>query len=114
MVTLFMGLYAAAGVRPEKEGRAPAIRTSSAAPRPRPQINSSRAKVPAPKSSKVAPPASFTGLHPMLAALLADLPAPGTGWTKEKRDKVVGMFPTVLDFAFPIVEEDEQTRDEDE
>jgi len=114
MVTLFCTLYAAAGLRTEKEAKPqqqkqPGLSKPKPTPsqhsRPNPVITKRRGGV---------PPSDFGGLHPMLAALLNDLPQPGQGWTREKRNKVVDMFPTVLDFAFPIVEErDEEGADEE-
>lgn len=114
MVTLFMGLYAAAGVRPEKE--------RESKPRASPTLVRARAnpvRFPAAvkaklNKSKGGTQIDYSGLHPMLAALLADLPPPNGSWTKAKRDKVVAMFPTVLDFAFTIGEPDQEGEGEDE
>jgi hypothetical protein len=37
-----------------------------------------------------------------LAGLLATLPSPQEGWTKERRNQFVATFGAVLDFCFPI------------
>jgi hypothetical protein len=112
MVSLFVGLYRLAGVR--AQGRAAPVKSSTVA-RPRPATARATSRSAISAKHKTPPVPEFSGLHPMLVALLQDLPAPGTGWTQERRDKVAKMFPTVLDFAFPIVEEqedDEQEGDE--
>ena len=106
MVILFVALYVAAGVRPEKErdGKQPSARPARTVT-PRPRVTATARTSNSTKGKGAASHPEYAGLHPMLAALLGDLPAPGGTWTKTKRDKVVGMFPTVLDFAFQIGEE---------
>jgi len=115
MVILFKGLYTAAGVRApdarEIKPR-PAPGTRAAVPRPA-RAAITIAKIKAKTKHQADTDTQFAGLPPMLAALLRDLPANGQGWTQERRDKVVKMFPTVMDFAFPIIEEAEEAADEE-
>lgn len=100
MVSLFVGLYAAAGVGAEKASA--------------PRASTSRPKQPA--TSR--PPAKPLGIKPAvrktivdsselpvpLTALLSRLPQEGQGWTQAGRDKFVHTFSTLLDFCFPIIE----------
>jgi uncharacterized protein DUF5343 len=106
MVSLFTGLYSAAGVGPEK----------NAQPRPKSIPTSPRRRIPAGWERTVGlktPPAktpfsvkhTSTGLPEPLAGLLSRLPQEGDGWTQFRRDKFMTTFGTVLDFCFPIVEE---------
>lgn len=100
MVTLFIGLFAGAGIGPEKKSGAP--RKAGVAPRkpaapapPRP---------PAPKPHHHAPSAFQNGgLPPALSGLLASLPNSGDGWVKADRDRFVATFGAVLDFCYPVV-----------
>jgi hypothetical protein len=102
MVTTFVGLYTAAGVRPERARPAPGSRT----PRERPAANNSK---PAAKQAKRVqannPPPPLpphTGLPPALAGLLSSLPSSGASWTKAERDRFLVTFGAVLDFCYPI------------
>lgn len=109
MVTLFQGLCAVAGLMPEKpqQARAP---STSIAPRVRPATSTMRAS--SKLSAKATPlnPAFNVGSNvpPPLAGLLASLPHPSVGWTKEERAKFVTTFQAVLDFCFPIVTDQEK------
>jgi len=112
MVTLFMGLFTAAGVMPS--------RAKTAAPKRAAQANSSaKPKVGLTNSQKAAVRSlggdrqrqhephtpSFGGsIPPALAGLLASLPTNGQ-WTQVQRDKFMAAFPVMLDFAFEIVPE---------
>ena len=104
MVTLFVRLYAAAGVRAPKP-----VAARAATPRIRAQAQ----KLPAVRT-RVRPqnlgpgPSVYEfpkagGLPAPIEGLLATLPDEGTGWTKDRRDKFVTTFEAVLDFCFPIV-----------
>ena len=95
MVSLFLGLYAAAGVRPE---RAPSQR------QPRPRIPAKQQSL-IPRKSITA--RSDSGIPAALAGLLSNLPPEGKGWTQVNRDKFLTTFEAVLDFYFPIVERGE-------
>lgn len=102
MVTLFVRLYGAAGVRAPKP-----VLERSAAPRLRTVSNrltavrrAAPAKAPPQRHAYQAP---TSGLPAPIEGLLATLPAEGDGWTKDRRDKFVTTFEAVLDFCFPIV-----------
>ena len=102
MVTLFMGLFAGAGVGAEKPKastpRKVAQPKPSGASTPRPTIRTAAL----PKTP--GHPAAFnnSGMPPALSGLLASLPSPEDGWTKEERDRFVATFGAVLDFCFPV------------
>lgn len=104
MVTLFLGLFEAAGIAPERK------RKSS--PKP---INGSAARTVKPTSATPPPKQPgqtsqqlhrqdhrITGLPPPIAGLLASLPQDGGTWTKHDRDKFVHTFEAVLDFCYPV------------
>jgi len=105
MVTLFTGLYAAAGVRPQKNATPRAPRAVSA--------RAPRTAVPRGWEAVVKPPKAdgrkhitTPGIPDPLAGMLARLPDPERGWTQADRDKFLNTFGTVLDFCFPIVTQD--------
>lgn len=99
MVTLFSGLYAAAGIGTNK----PVTSTnrsrsgSGIAARRKPG-----AKTATPKDKNFGP---ATGIPAPLAGLLSSLPPEGQGWSQERRNKFVDTFGAVIDFCFPIVEQ---------
>lgn len=98
MVTLFMGLYAAAGVGGEKQ------RTPGATPRPRPPRPTEWKRPAAEKQAATVrvDVGADGGLPAPILGLLANLPANGESWPKERRDSFVRTFEAVLDFCFPI------------
>jgi hypothetical protein len=103
MVTLFVRLYAAAGVRAPK-----AATTKAAAPRARAAPNRLPAVRQRTAAAKAAPQAQAyqapaTGMPAPIEGLLATLPTEGDGWTQDRRDKFVKTFEAVLDFCFPVV-----------
>lgn len=112
MVSLFMGLFTAAGVMPQRSKASPPKRNAqaNASAKSKPGLtNSQRAAVRPlggqrqPQHETRAP--SFAGsVPPALAGLLASLPANGQ-WTQVQRDKFMAAFPVMLDFAFEIVPE---------
>jgi hypothetical protein len=106
MVSLFQGLCAAAGLAPEKKTRAP--RTPATPSRPRNIVMQARGGVH--HLTAVGLPSLPTGLPPALSGLLQSLPSDGAGWTKDKRDKFLNAFGTVLDLCFPVVEENATTQ----
>lgn len=112
MVALFYALCAEAGIVPESK--------KSSDPKPsirKPQIQrssttgaftrgSTRGYTPPP------PPPPANDLPPALAGLMKSLPSAGTGWTKEKRDRFVETFKSVLDFVVPIVKHEPDEENE--
>jgi hypothetical protein len=105
MVSLFNGLYEAAGVR-QKTGQSSKRDKLRAASVPRIRA----ARPPAPKKHSPGGGAQFISsgnLPTAISGLLNSLPAEGRGWTQERRDKFVTTFEAVLDFCFSI--EDEET-----
>jgi hypothetical protein len=99
MVTLFTGLFAAAGIAPERQRAAPRKPTKStsnggASPTRKAETKRDGGKV------DIRPPQ--TGLPPALSGLLLSLPANGESWTKAERDRFVATFGAVLDFCFPV------------
>ncbi len=110
MVTLFVGLYAAAGIGPEKQAQPRQSRTVQQ----RPRVTSSSAKS-STKNTMRGPATSYAAseVPPALAGLLSSLPPTGKGWTQEARDKFMATFGTVLDFCFPVIEHDEAEDEND-
>jgi hypothetical protein len=105
MVALFQGLCAAAGLGPEKKTRA--SRTPAKPSRPRNIVMKAGGGVH--HLNAVGLPSVPTGLPPALSGLLQSLPSGEDGWTKDKRDKFLTTFETVLDFCIPVVEENATT-----
>lgn len=111
MVTLFTGLYAAAGVGAPRESNSQprAVRAPSPRPAAKPSLRSVLYKTPERK-----PPSVAGGLPQTIAALLADLPPQGGGWTQDKRDRFVTMFESMLDYNYKIVAEAREEPDDEE
>lgn len=121
MVSLFLGLCAAAGLRPEKAsssrasparprsapspGRPAAPKTATAKPPVKPSARSSTRSSTSTTSTPTGLPASVTGL-------LQHLPN-GNGWTQAERDNWLSTFKVVVEFAFPIVEPEEEAATDD-
>jgi len=112
MVSLFMGLFTAAGVMPERQRQvAPRKQPNSGGMRMAKVVNPPLRQRTQPKQSLIGgaggggggftPPA---GIPPAVAGLVQSLPPVGEGWTKAERDKFVTTFGAVLDFVYPIVE----------
>jgi hypothetical protein len=110
MVSLFMGLCAAAGLlgaksTPERAPRGP--RPARAAPSFTPQQRAAADRVVAKllkkplRHSAATLPNPVTELPPAIAGLHASLPDEGNGWTQPKRDLFMTTFGSVLDFCFP-------------
>jgi hypothetical protein len=122
MVSLFIGLFTAAGVMPPRE-RTPAPRAPRA-----PSSRALVARTPTPTVRRKADPGVVRravsggggmtgipdGLPPALVGLLQSLPTNGEGWTKDQRDKFLTIFGPMLDFCFPITEQRPQQIDIDE
>jgi hypothetical protein len=102
MVTLFIGLFTAAGVMAPKQ-KAPTTRRAASASRvakaapamPKGHLKPLAAKLPNP----LAP-----GLPAALAGLLSTLPDEGGYWAKERRDQFMTTFAVLLDYTFKIGE----------
>lgn len=112
MVTLFTGLFRAAGIGAEKpdrptkkSGAGGASRSRSGAAGVLKSQSGGRSGTlpPTRPSPRTPPPPSYQGLHPAIAGVLASLPDPSTGWIKADRDRFVAAFTAVLDFAIPTV-----------
>lgn len=107
MTTLFIGLCVAAGLREEaKKERKP--RSTTARKKPAPNTGSTKASrmkhYDNPKSGDI--PSALLGL-------MQSLPAEGSVWTKDKRDKFVSTFETVLDFCFETGDETDHSHAEE-
>jgi hypothetical protein len=98
MVTLFQGLYAAAGIGAERQS-APRPAARTAQPKARAPQATSKQEIRKPNSNRSA----ASSLPPALAGLLDSLPPPEEGWTQDERNKFFNTFGTVLDFCIPIV-----------
>lgn len=99
MVTLFVRLYAAAGIGP--------VKATTTAARPRPAVPKPSVSRPAPtiKTAAAAPAGQQVtgiGLSAALQGLLLSLPKEGAGWPQDRRDKFYATFGAVLDFCYPI------------
>lgn len=101
MVTLFIGLFDAAGIGPEKQ-RSLSRKPPSSSPA-KPTRNP-----PKPNGGPTVHQHMITGaLPPPLAGLLAGLPQDGQGWSKTKRDQFMVTFEAVLDFCFPVISKEQ-------
>jgi hypothetical protein len=104
MVTLFIGLFTAAGVMPERAKQVPARKLSDGSTiKPSPKLRVVMKAKPMPREQPKPLQTTPSGLPPALSGLLASLPADGVGWTQVRRDKFVTTFEAVIDFCFPIV-----------
>lgn len=103
MVSLFIGLCEEAGIREksEKESK-PRTRTPSV----KGQMSVKR------KKAKQPPALPFAGKVPSaIAGLIDSLPSVKDGWTQQQHDKFMRTFGAVLDFCYPIVEENDTAQD---
>jgi hypothetical protein len=101
MVSLFMGLFKAAGVAPAKPtGAAPL----TARKKPVAATPSKRGNSPPTAQQMRAygtPPAPGGLIHPAIAGLLSSLPTPEQGWSQDARNRWYGAFGAVLDLVLP-------------
>jgi hypothetical protein len=121
MVSLFIGLFTAAGVMPPRQ-REPAPRKAGGFSAPKMQVLAKarakptglakRAKSYGGGGGTVVVQEQLTGLPPALDGLLRSLPANGR-WTQEQRDKFYTAFGTILDFCFTIGEPEPEAADEE-
>jgi hypothetical protein len=103
MVSLFMGLYAAAGIGAgtgEKASATPRPQRPQRAvpPRPARPVASQQSRTPNQRRTFNETP----NLPEPISGMLARLPA--NGWAQGERDKFIAAFTAVLDFCVPIVE----------
>lgn len=115
MVTLFSGLFQAAGVGKDKDKPLSAPRKSAGGAKPRPAAAAAKPRAQTAERTGGSGQMSINSgsLPPALAGLLASLPATGSGWTQDSRDRFVQTFAAVLDFCFPVREDDDQYGDAD-
>lgn len=108
MVSLFLGLCAAAGIIPETSVRRVATSGGSGTKK------SAQQKRPAtpPKGADQAQRALAVGLDPAVTGMLQKLPVNGAGWSAETRKQWLAVFTTVLDYAIPIRTKSEGVADE--
>ena len=101
MVGLFLALCGAAGIVDEKPTapRPHARRTTTTSVSPSPRVT--------PKKPTKGTKHAGGHLPAALAGLLESLPSEGDGWSKSRRDGFYATFGTVLDFCFPITEDEE-------
>jgi hypothetical protein len=110
MVSLFMGLCRAAGMRTDDQ--------SNASARPRARKTASltagslmrRNSNPAAKGSRTIMP---SGIPSPIAGLLTKLPPEHGEWTKAEREKFESAFKALLDFCFTVSEKPKQENGDD-
>jgi hypothetical protein len=113
MVTLFVGLFTAAGVIPERQRQPTRQARQSQPAKTKAKVNSvSRGAGPSQQNSSYSESpslslASSSGLPPAISGLLVSLPKAGTGWTKERRNAFLTTFGSVMDFCYPIMEQND-------
>lgn len=116
MVSLFLTLCAEAGLAPEAKKpaeRKPGTRKPAATRASTGAVAAPRGKKdPQQPAGRANTDNSGAGLHPVLAALLQDIPRSG-GWTKPERDKFYVIFGTLLDHYIPIVHESAMDQEDD-
>lgn len=110
MVSLFMGLFTAAGVMPPRQ-KASASPSSPRLRQSAPKLfKASKGKLPLPPryppdiSSRQVQFTPAGNVPPALAGLLATLPIDNGIWTQERRNQFVATFSAVLDYTFKIGE----------
>jgi hypothetical protein len=101
MVTLFLKLYAHAGVATKPAiNPPPRTRPVAAKPKPAAQRQDHADKL----DRRHAGGHPIPGVPPALAGMLLGLPSEEAGWSQDQRDKFHAAFGAMLDFCFPIVE----------
>lgn len=106
MVSLFLGLYEAAGIAPERKKKsAPKSQNNNSSRAQSPTRNAKGSAVNTVVAATQGPPREkpISGLPPALGGLLASLPQQGDGWSKTQRDLFVQTFGAVLDFCYPVI-----------
>lgn len=112
MVTLFITLFAEAGIVPQKEPKAAQSRPRErrAAP-PKPERKGGLMFVKTALGNATVGNVQVS-MHPALAGLLSSIPQSGKNWTKAQRDLFLNAFGNALDFVVPIGEPPESGDDE--
>jgi hypothetical protein len=107
MVSLFMGLFTAAGVMPARQKQAAPKKSgggNAIAKPPRARVSETS------RSNRAVPAREFQArpkvgeLPPAIAGLVATLPADGGSWTQSRRDQFMATLQAVLDYTFKIEE----------
>lgn len=105
MVTLFMGLFTAAGVMPPRQKQTPPKKAGSNGATPKVAKARTEDKVQHLRDGfrkDQTPQFQPGGLPPAVAGLIATLPIDGGYWTQERRDQFVMTLGAVLDYTFKI------------
>ncbi|HEV2150575.1 MAG TPA: DUF5343 domain-containing protein [Longimicrobiaceae bacterium] len=115
MVTLFLGLAEHAGMRkPATNGNGgdgtapPAARSRPRSPAPVSRPRQTERRTDPPKGAPPPPREDVGALPPAIMGLLSSLPSEGDAWTQARRDRFLKTFEAVLDFCYPIREEQER------
>lgn len=117
MVSLFMGLFTAAGVMPPRSKQSsPRSSANGATSKPaKPRQNNRTERESKARTGTSAPhaqkPSLGGALPPAIAGLLATLPTDTGIWTRERRDQFMMTFAAVLDYTFRIGEASEHKMD---
>ena len=104
MVSLFMGLFTAAGVMPERERKVAPERLAAWKWLARPTrryggvLKSKNRRMEGAGMERH----RNGGLPPALAGMVASLAAEGSEWSVERRDEFVRAFRGLMDFCFPV------------
>jgi hypothetical protein len=108
MVTLFMGLFTAAGIMPQRVKASPSKRTSTGSGPTKTKSAIRRSKdhssLKEERQQRNHPGDNVSRLPPAIAGLLATLPPDGGYWTKERRDGFMATLGAVIDYTFKIGE----------
>ena len=116
MVSLFIGLFTAAGVMPARQRESAPSRKGGGTQMARTITPTTRSRKPSAPTSPRYPSGGevhIAGLPPALSGLLQSLPANGRRWTQDQRDKFYTTFGAVLDFCIPIGEPEPQPQPDD-
>lgn len=106
MVSLFMGLCAAAGIIPET-----AVRKSPTASTTKKPVTQKRSSDSAKGVDSAQRPA-VPGLDPAISGILLKLPGNGAGWSTEDRTRWLTLFTSILDYTIPVQAKSEVGADE--